>query len=193
MCSFSINRFGDQYEISVSAGNSYLTCNINTDGTTMEPYVISDGETEFLLYTYRGDKGVSITSSGGISNCFIPVPDILYNDIESYIGRGMFDDYSITHHIDNIDMNIPSNAVNTLTEEPILNGNNMVNFNTERNRGRYYKKSSYSKLPVKENPYTRRPIEDVRHYKAKVSVVGGSKTRKVQHRKRAYTARAIRR
>jgi hypothetical protein len=59
---------------------------------------------------------------------------------------------------------VPKNATNSITFNTITFGNQMVDFQGEKNRGRYYKKSTYNNLPLsvmgqKTNPFTRVPIE----------------------------------
>ncbi len=65
--------------------------------------------------------------------------------------------------------NIPEgeSAINTITHEPIEEGNIMVNFNGEFPY-RYYKKSTFEKMPLpKKNPVTRAPIASpITYYRA---------------------------
>ncbi len=74
---------------------------------------------------------------------------------------------------------LPRNAKNAITEEPIEEGQNMVNFHGESNLGRYYKQNTYYALKEKKNPFTRRNIKakNVVFYKAKLQG-GKRKTRK---------------
>jgi hypothetical protein len=54
---------------------------------------------------------------------------------------------------------IPSNTVNSITQEPIVRGTKMVNFHNEREHGRYYTKATYNRLQSpKRNPFTRELI-----------------------------------
>ena len=80
---------------------------------------------------------------------------------------------------------LPPGATNVITMDDIASGDEMINFHGERNRGRYYKKSTYNSLTsnrgVKKNPFTRAIIEpqNVKRYKAK----GGTKRRRTLRRR----------
>ena len=89
--------------------------------------------------------------------------------------------------------NIPSGSSNAISYENIQDKNIMVNFLNESEQGRYeserkryYKETTYNKLPInqtigkKRNPYTRAPIDEIIRYKA--HLVGGRK-RKTRRRK----------
>lgn len=76
--------------------------------------------------------------------------------------------------------NLPKNATNAITMEPIENGNTMVNFHDEYKHGRFYTKNTYDKFRKKENPVTREPILDTVFYKAKI--VGGRKKKTIKKR-----------
>jgi hypothetical protein len=71
--------------------------------------------------------------------------------------------------IEKRNIKIPKNEI---TYEPLVNGENMVNFHDEFEFGRYYKDSTFESFPVKshgykENPSTRKPIkpENIKKYK----------------------------
>lgn len=78
--------------------------------------------------------------------------------------------------------NIPKNATNAISFEPIENNTNMINFHDEFSHGRYYTKNTFNKLALKngkkENPYTKQKINASNAKKYKSHLVGGGKTRK---------------
>jgi hypothetical protein len=69
---------------------------------------------------------------------------------------------------------LPSNAEDAVTMENIRPGTRMVDFNGESARGRFYTAKTYNSLrrkkgsSLRENPFTRAPIESVLRYTAKV-------------------------
>jgi hypothetical protein len=89
------------------------------------------------------------------------------------------------------------NAENTITSEPVTNGNIMADIHAEYEQSRYYKKSSVNRIMSgrnnqKKNPYTRVPLspENITYYVAKVNAVpannavaGGTRRRKRKNRK----------
>jgi hypothetical protein len=69
--------------------------------------------------------------------------------------------------------NLPANATNAITYEPIANSTNMVNFHGEFEHGRYYKRNTFTQLPAgpngrKRNPYTQQNIMNTRSYRARI-------------------------
>ena len=67
--------------------------------------------------------------------------------------------------------------VNMILYEPIEENDEMINFNGEYNRGRYYKKPAFDLMPdPKKNPFTGKRITNARTYKAKI--IRSKKTRK---------------
>jgi len=69
---------------------------------------------------------------------------------------------------------LPSNAEDAVTMEEVRPGTRMVDFNSESARGRFYTAKTYNSLrrkkgsSLRENPFTRAPIESVLRYTAKV-------------------------
>ena len=87
--------------------------------------------------------------------------------------------------------NLPANATNAITYDPIANGTNMVNFQGEFDHGRYYKRNTFAQLPVgpngrKRNPYTQQNIMNTRSYRARIppQPVEGGRRRKTRRRRR---------
>jgi ankyrin repeat protein len=85
-------------------------------------------------------------------------------------------------------LNIPTGTRNTVTYEYIAEDDDMVNFQGEHGFGRFYKRSTFNRLPVnnnsnkKKNPITRQRInrnQTLRSYKA--HLVGGSRRRNPLH------------
>ena len=78
----------------------------------------------------------------------------------------------ITIHYTNIgtkSISKKTNPTNTISYNDIHNGNNMVNFNSEFNRSRYYTKASFNALgEPKKNPFSRNIIKRAYTYKAKI-------------------------
>lgn len=69
--------------------------------------------------------------------------------------------------------NLPADATNAITYDPIANGTNMVNFHGEFDHGRYYKRNTFAQLPAgpngrKRNPYTQQNIMNTRSYRARI-------------------------
>jgi hypothetical protein len=88
--------------------------------------------------------------------------------------------------------NLPTNATNAITYEPIVNGTNMVNFQGEFDHGRYYKRNTFAQLPAgpngrKRNPYTQQNIMNTRSYRARIppQPVEGGRRRKTRRRRRS--------
>ena len=88
--------------------------------------------------------------------------------------------------------NIPAGSTNVVTFEDIREGDKMVNFQGEYNRGRYYTRETYNSMKRKENPITRKAIrsENVVDYIADVvrespRSGGGGGTRRGRRRGRA--------
>lgn len=77
--------------------------------------------------------------------------------------------------------NIPRNAQNAITFDPIEEGNIMSNFHGEYNLGRFYKNSTAQRLT--RNPYTRANIRPTNKTPYKAHIVGG-KRRKTLKQKR---------
>jgi hypothetical protein len=78
--------------------------------------------------------------------------------------------------------NLPVNAINTITYEPIANSTEMVNFHNEFGHGRYYTRETYNQMPIgpngrKRNPYTQQNITEIRSYTGRIpaAAVGGRK------------------
>jgi hypothetical protein len=75
---------------------------------------------------------------------------------------------------------LPHGAEDSVTLDTIATGDEMITFHDEFRHGRYYKLSTYERIPVpKKNPHTRALIHDTTRYKAKVRAHGG--TRKNRH------------
>lgn len=80
-------------------------------------------------------------------------------------------------------LNIPKGSANTITLDDIQEGDEMVNFHGEHEYGRFYKKSSFNRIPVtypsqfKKNPTTRANITRKNAKKYKAHLVGGKKNR----------------
>jgi hypothetical protein len=90
--------------------------------------------------------------------------------------------------------NIPADSTNAVMMNTIEDGNSMVNFQGEFNRGRYYKKSTYNQLPdPKKNPFTRERITSKTNYRARVPAASGGrrKTRK-SYKGRKGTRKGVR-
>lgn len=81
---------------------------------------------------------------------------------------------------------IPRGSKNAITEEEIVEGNDMVAWGNRQNlfleEPRYYKKSTYNSLNPKKDPQTREPITDLFQYKARI--IGG-KTPRRKHKRRS--------
>jgi hypothetical protein len=89
---------------------------------------------------------------------------------------------------------IPAGSQNALLSNAIRNGNRMVNFQGEYGRGRYYKQSTYNKIPEpKRNPFSRERITYKTQYKAHVPTASGGrrKTRK-SYKGRKGTRKGVR-
>ncbi len=79
--------------------------------------------------------------------------------------------------------NVPRNATNAITMDPITDGAIMANFHGESALGRFYKKDTYNSMNPKRNPFTRAPIQpsNVSYYRARVPAAGGKrKTRRMR-------------
>lgn len=90
----------------------------------------------------------------------------------------------------NGERNVAENAENAIMLNAIENGDEMVNFHGEFNRGHLYKKSTFNSLPknrngTKKNPMSRATIRanNVRYYRARK--VGGAKKRKTMKNRRS--------
>jgi hypothetical protein len=87
--------------------------------------------------------------------------------------------------------NLPANATNAITYDPIVNGTNMVNFQGEFDHGRYYKRNTFAQLPAgpngrKRNPYTQQNIMNTRSYRARIpQPAEGGRRRKTRRRRRS--------
>ncbi len=75
-------------------------------------------------------------------------------------------------------ISVPKNAANTVTLNSIVNGDQMINFQGEKNYGRFYKRNTFNRIPnnniegLKKNPTTRaliQPGPDIYTYTANVS------------------------
>jgi hypothetical protein len=62
-------------------------------------------------------------------------------------------------------ISVPKNAINTVTLNSIVNGDQMINFQGEKNYGRFYKRNTFNRIPnnniqgLKKNPTTRALIQ----------------------------------
>jgi hypothetical protein len=202
--SWEINRFDDLWEIAVRTDESkhLLFANIELPVT----FDISEEEGMKIM----GSNGVSISvipdeeptqvtmeASDG-SHAWIEVSTEVVNDIAAFIqrehrNRGNNNGNNI--RFNNV-RNVPENATNAVTFEPIQNGNEMVTFHGNLNRPnaqRYYKRSTFNSIAtnsrsgLKRNPFTRQNIRptNVRGYTARIQRGGKKQRRKTRRSKRA--------
>ena len=93
--------------------------------------------------------------------------------------------------------NIPSGSENSITYANLKDGNAMVNFHNEYTKGRYFKQSTYNNLPSNQasgkkiSPFTRRLINGITRYTARI--VAGGKRRKLKTMKRRKGLKRTRR
>jgi hypothetical protein len=89
--------------------------------------------------------------------------------------------------------NIPAGSANAVMINAISDGNSMVNFQGEFNRGRYYKKSTYNQFPdPKKNPFSRQLITSKTNYKARVPAASGGRRTRKGRRGSKHTRKAVR-
>lgn len=80
---------------------------------------------------------------------------------------------------------LPTNAVNAITMDPITEGQSMVNFHGEFEKGRYYTRDTYNSLSrPKRNPFTRRNIMPANVIAYKARVTGGKRRKSIATRRR---------
>jgi hypothetical protein len=128
----------DMYEISFETKTAYITVEMyEHDGDNIEfkddefggSIVDGASNTTISLFQYGGNKGITVGSDsrgGGVSNCFIPLPDDMCEDIATYIQNGVLKDHAYPNSstVQTRASNTVHNNVTTDPENPNLSNTN---------------------------------------------------------------------
>jgi hypothetical protein len=92
---WSINRFGDMYEMNVETSTGYMVIELNADDTKFDDRTLSDSMTTVIPFTYRENKGI-VVQSEKVTNSFTALPDEIYISIVNFIEKGVMEDYEFS-------------------------------------------------------------------------------------------------
>lgn len=113
---WSITRFDNTYEIMFETKTTYIVAELIADDIEILNNALKDNETEIMLFTYNGSKGVTISSVSGVTNSFIPLPDDLVADIRQYIDNGVVKDHEYSGLTEPLQNRVPNNVHNVATD-----------------------------------------------------------------------------
>lgn len=90
------------YEVTFETESNYIITELHADDTEIRyDNTLSDNQTDIILYTYNGKKGVAVSSlnNGGVTNSFIPLPEDLVSDIREYMENGIVEDHAFSSEV----------------------------------------------------------------------------------------------